>query len=125
MSLKDLELPKLRLSEGLIGEIFDSPSPFLANLSLCLLFKFFMKSKFQPEADQVGWLLGVSTMVAYKIFVDETVEGLAEYYCRVLGISGGDLLSLERWFLAGLNYEVVVSNLHYIEMLLRLANSKP
>jgi hypothetical protein len=58
------------LTEKLIEEIFDSPSPFLITLSLSLLFKFFMKSKFSPAVGQIGWLLGVATMVAYKIFFD-------------------------------------------------------
>ena len=79
-----------------------------------------MKSKFQPEVSQIGWLLGISTMVAYKIFGDETVEGLAEYYCSILNITSENLVVLERWFLAGLNYEVVISNLQYAEMLMRI-----
>jgi hypothetical protein len=29
-----------------------------------------MKSKFSPAVGQIGWLLGVATMVAYKIFFD-------------------------------------------------------
>lgn len=88
ISLKDLELPELRLSEELIEELLDSPSPFLATLTLALLLKFLMKSKFTPLVTQIGWLLGVASLVAYKVFFDETIEGLVEYYSRALGMCG-------------------------------------
>ena len=50
-----------------------------------------MRSRFQAEVGQIGWLLGISTLVAYKVFFDETIEGLVEYYSGVLGMRGGDL----------------------------------
>jgi hypothetical protein len=79
-----------------------------------------MRSRFPAEVGQIGWLLGVATLVAYKVFFDETIEGLIQYYSRVLGMPGDDLRLLERWFLEGLSYEVVVSNRHYMEVMMRL-----
>jgi hypothetical protein len=115
-----MELPVLKLSEQLVEEILDCPSPFLATLALSLLFKFLLRSHFSPAVGQIGWLLGVATLVAYKVFYDETIEGLLQYYSQVLAMRANDLRLLERWFLAGLNYEAVVSNAHYLEVMLRL-----
>jgi hypothetical protein len=80
-----------------------------------------MRSKFTPLVTQIGWLLGVASLVAYKVFFDETIEGLVEYYSRALGMRGEDIRLLERWFLSGLNYEAVISREHYLEVMLRLA----
>jgi hypothetical protein len=76
ISLEDLDIPVLTVTRELIENYFDSASPFLANLSLCLLCKCLSKSAIVLTAENIGWLLGISAVVAYKTYYDETVEGL-------------------------------------------------
>lgn len=44
LSLKDLNAPELPFNLAVLQSIFDSPCPFLVNLSLCLLCKCLARS---------------------------------------------------------------------------------
>jgi len=63
----------LSISQNLISNFFDTSSPFLINLAFCLLFKCLSKSTILLDENNLGWLLGISTVVAYKVYYDETV----------------------------------------------------
>ena len=46
------------------------------------------------KEDSVGWLLGISTIVAYKLYYDEPIEGLLEWFCEGMSMSLPDLIKL-------------------------------
>jgi hypothetical protein len=71
-------------SEELVGAIFTSASPFLVNLSLCFLIKFILRSQLKINNENAGWLLGIAAIIGYKIFYDETLEGIVNYFSSVL-----------------------------------------
>jgi len=52
---------------------FDPPTPYLVNLALCLFCKCMSRGQIVVGVDSVGWLLGVSTVVAYKLYYDEPI----------------------------------------------------
>lgn len=68
-----LNFPSISLTPKLVASLFDDASPLLINLAICLLFKFMFRSKVRLSNDNAGWLLGVSVLVGYKIFYDETL----------------------------------------------------
>jgi hypothetical protein len=76
VSLTDLKLPELLLSESLLEDYFDFFSPFLVNLAVCLFFKCLVKSSTSLTKENVGWLFGIATVVAYKVYYDEPIGGL-------------------------------------------------
>lgn len=80
LSLKNLTLPELPFNLGMLQAIFDSPCPFLVNLSLCLLCKCMARSELALSEASVGWLLSTATIVAYKIYYDEPISGLVDYF---------------------------------------------
>ena len=65
-----IDLPRLTLNMDLITSFFSQASPFLINFTLSLLFKFLLKSKFPLNADNIGWILGIASLVGYKIYYD-------------------------------------------------------
>jgi hypothetical protein len=65
--------PALVLALPLVESLFAQASPLLTNLALSLLFKFILRSREKLSGENAGWLLGVSALVAYKIFYDETL----------------------------------------------------
>jgi hypothetical protein len=73
---------------------FDPPSPYLINLSLCLFCKCLSRGFLSLKEDSIGWLLGVSTIVAYKLYYDEPIEGLLEWFCEGMSMSLSDLIKL-------------------------------
>ena len=117
------DLPDLPLKEELIAMLFDTPSPFLINLAMALFLKHALATRSNPwPASATITLLTLSTMVAYKISHDESMEGMIEYYSGVLRVGQADLIALERWFLETLNYEVTVSGRYYYEVMRRVMN---
>lgn len=60
-----------------------------------------------------AWVLTVSTILAYKLYYDEEIEGLMECFMDVVGASRKDLIDLERCFLGAIDYNTVISNYHY------------
>jgi hypothetical protein len=46
------------------------------------------------EVNSVGWLLGVSTVVAYKLYFDEPVDGIMEWFCEGMGMELPQLILL-------------------------------
>ena len=111
----------MAFNEGTVSTIFDSTCPLLVNLAVCLLLKCSSWSGIPLSEKNLGWLLGISTIVSYKIYYDEPVTGLFECYASILGLSVDEIVVLERWFLQKLNYEVVVSTKQYQTILFQLA----
>jgi len=75
------------------------------------------KHKVEIKEENISWLLVTATIVAYKIFYDEEIEGLTSHYAKMLKMKNEDLVSLEIWFLHQLNYEIYVSNRQYFEIM--------
>ena len=76
-----------------------------------LKFLSFSKTKLTPK--NVCWILSIGTIVAYKIYYDEPVEGLVESFAHILKIKREDIISMERYFLSEINHEAVISNEQY------------
>jgi hypothetical protein len=70
----------------------------------------------------VGWLLSTATIVAYKIYYDEPIAGLLDYFASLMGLESTEVAQLERWFLQCVGYEVVVSNSQYQSVLFQLVS---
>lgn len=100
--------------------IFDQPCPFLVNLALCLLCKCIARAEMLLKEGSVGWLLSTATIVAYKIYYDEPIGGLLDYFASLMGVESAEVAQLERWFLQCVGYEVVVSNSQYQSVLFQL-----
>ena len=120
ISLSDIRLPQLTLSQELIQIYFETSTPYLINLALCLLCKCISKGVIELKQNNVGWLLGISTVVSYKVYYDETIEGLMQFFGQTMGLTAQELARLERWFLGAVNYELVVSSVQYQSMMKQL-----
>lgn len=107
-------------NEAMVRTIFDSTCPLLVNLAVCLLLKCSSWGAVPLSEKNLGWMLGISAIVAYKIYYDEPVTGLFECYGAILGLSIDEIVLMERWFLQKLNYEVVVSTKQYQTILFQL-----
>ena len=107
-------------SEAMVSTIFDSTCPLLVNLAVCLLLKCSSWGGVALSEKNLGWMLGISTIVAYKIYYDEPVTGLFECFGTILGLSIDEIVMMERWLLQKLNYEVVVSTKQYQTILFQL-----
>lgn len=66
------------------------------------------------------WIVSVATIIAYKIYYDEPVEGLIESFSEILQISGVETRRLERYFLEQIEFQAVVTNEQYHTMLSRV-----
>ena len=80
LSLADLKVPQLVLTKELVKRIYEEPEPFLINLSLCLMFKFLYYSKIKLDLENVCWIMGIGTVIAYKIYYDDPVSNLFESF---------------------------------------------
>lgn len=120
VSLKNLRLPEMLFSEATVSTIFDSTCPLLVNLAVCLLLKCSSWGGVPLSEKNLGWMLGVSTIVAYKVYYDEPVTGLFECFGSIMGLSIDEIALMERWFLQKLNYEVVVSTKQFQTILFQL-----
>ena len=110
----------MAFSEATVSTIVDSTCPLLVNLAVCLLLKCSSWGGVALSEKNLGWMLGISTIVAYKIYYDEPVTGLFECFGTILGLSIDEIATMERWFLQKLNYEVVVSTKQYQTILFQL-----
>jgi hypothetical protein len=70
-TLKQITLPSLKLTEELIKHIYQAPSPFLMNLSLCLFLRYCIKRNAKPEWNDAAWILAIATIEAFKLYYDE------------------------------------------------------
>ena len=61
--------------------------------------KFLFYSKIKLNCENATWILSVSTIIGYKIYYDEPVEGLISSFADILEISAQDTRHLERYFL--------------------------
>lgn len=66
-------------------------------------------------------MLCVATVIAYKLYYDEEIEGLLDFFREMMGISKKDLVDLERCFLEEIDYNTVIRNYDYHYMLSRLS----
>jgi hypothetical protein len=64
--------------------------------------------------------LSIGTIVAYKIYYDEPVEGLVESFAYILKIKKEDIINLERHFLGEIDHEAVISNQQYHSVLYQI-----
>lgn len=70
-TLRQIKLPTLKLTEELIRDIYQAPSPFLMNLSLCLLLKYCIKRNARPDCNDAAWIVAIATIEAFKVYYDE------------------------------------------------------
>jgi hypothetical protein len=73
LSIKDLDLPTIPFTEEVLSKIYDSPAPFFINFALCIFIKSLLRSKIALNEQNVVYLLGISTLVSYKAYFDETI----------------------------------------------------
>lgn len=71
-----------------------------------------------------AWVLSVATIVGYKLFYDEEIEGLMDCFMEVMKISRKDLIDLERCFLEEIGYNTVIYNKDYHFILAELLSMK-
>jgi hypothetical protein len=64
----------------LIKDIYQAPSPFLMNLSLCLFLRYCIKRNAKPDWNDAAWILAISTIEAFKLYYDEELEGMFECF---------------------------------------------
>ena len=84
------------------------------------MLKFLKESERTLNKSNVCWILSVATIVAYKIYYDEPVEGLVQSFAYILKIKREDIINLERVFLAAINHEAVISNQQYHSVLYQI-----
>lgn len=94
LSLKNMRLPEIPFDLNTLQAIFDSPCPFLVNLSLCLFCKCIARAAMELHEGSVGWLLSTATIVAYKIYYDEPIDGLVDYFASLLGLENAEVAQL-------------------------------
>lgn len=105
-----------------ISLLYDTPSPFLINLSLCLFIRYCENVEEPVKFEGCAWLLGIATIVAYKIYYDEELEGLVDFFAGIFNINRKDLIDLERCFLETIKYNTIVRNYEYHAILSKLAS---
>ena len=69
-TIRSIEVPQMEMNTETIAQIFDTPQPFLINLSLCLMMRYALASRRKVCFEDSAWVLTVSTIVAYKLFYD-------------------------------------------------------
>ena len=69
-TLREIEIPHIDLNIETITLLYDTPSPFLINLSLCLFIRYCANAQEKVKFEECAWLLGIATVVAYKIYYD-------------------------------------------------------
>ncbi len=84
------------------------------------MLKFLFCSNTKLTTRNVCWILSIGTIVAYKIYYDEPVEGLVDSFAYILKIKREDIVTLERHFLSEINYEAVISNEQYHSTLFQI-----
>ena len=82
--------------------------------------KYLHYSKTKLNCESVTWILSVATIIAYKIYYDEPVEGLIDSFAGILEISNSDAKLLERYFLEQIEFQAVITNEQYHIMLSRV-----
>lgn len=58
------------------------------------MLKFLSLSQTKLTAHNVCWILSIGTIVAYKIYYDEPVEGLIDSFAFILKIKREDIITL-------------------------------
>lgn len=70
-------------------------------------------------------MLTIATIVAYKLYYDEEIEGLIECFMEVMSIGRKDLIDLERCFFEEIDYNTIISNYDYHFVLAKLLEMEP
>jgi hypothetical protein len=58
-----------------------------------------LSARYKVKLEESAWVLCVATVIAYKLYYDEEIEGLLDFFRELMGISKKDLVDLERCFL--------------------------
>jgi hypothetical protein len=58
------------------------------------MLKFLSLSNTKLTVKNVCWILSIGTIVAYKIYYDEPVEGLTDSFAYILKIKKEDIITL-------------------------------
>ena len=111
--LSQIKLPSLELSLEFLEEIFLSPSIFLMNLSVCLLLKYSYYTRTILSQDNIGWIISVSTIIAYKIYYDNQMEDLMSYFADITYLPINELGDIERIFLEAIDYRTIIDPAQY------------
>ena len=93
--------------------IYDTPQPFLITLSLCIFTRYCINTKRKVKFEDSSWVLGVATVIAYKLYYDQEIEGLIDCFTGIMKIDRQDLIDLERCFLEEIDYATVIRNYEY------------
>jgi hypothetical protein len=74
------------------------------------MLKFLYYSKITINGTNACWILSISTIIAYKIYYDEHVEGLVESFSNILEVKGQQIINMERYFLGKISFQAVITN---------------
>ena len=58
-------------------------------------------------------MLCVATVIAYKLYYDEEIEGLIDCFTNIMKVERQDFIDLERCFLEEIDYATVIRNYDY------------
>lgn len=112
-TIRSIEIPRLEMNLETIELIYDTPQPFLIILSLCIFTRYCLSTRKRVKIEESAWVLCVATVIAYKLFYDEEIEGLIDCFTGIMKIQRQDLIDLERCFLEEIDYATVVRNYDY------------
>lgn len=93
-TIRSIQITHMEMNVSTIALIFDTPQPFLMNLSLCLFIRYCLSARRKVRLQDSSWVLCVATVVAYKLYYDEVIEGLLECFVNIMKISKQDLVDL-------------------------------
>ena len=58
------------------------------------MLKFIYSSNVELNESNACWILAVGTIIAYKIYYDEPVEGLVDSFAYILGMKRNEIIDL-------------------------------
>jgi hypothetical protein len=86
------------------------------------MIKFLYYCKISISGTNACWILSISTIIAYKIYYDEPVEGLIDSFSNILDVKRQEIINMERYFLAQISFQAVITNEQYHIMLSKILN---
>jgi hypothetical protein len=85
-TIRSIEIPRLEMNLKTIELIYDTPQPFLIILSLCIFTRYCISTRRKVKIEESAWVLSVATVIAYKLFYDEEIEGLIDCFTGIMKI---------------------------------------
>ena len=85
-TIRSIEIPRLEMNLETIELIYDTPQPFLIILSLCIFTRYCISTRRKVKIEESAWVLCVATVIAYKLFYDEEIEGLIDCFTGIMKI---------------------------------------